>query len=199
MKTLVAALFWPCVILAIPLTDESAFCAVELSVTLPDGSAVTSGTAVLIDSSGDVVQTAQVRRGQTAFCDLDFGTYSIRVAQTTSIPVTLLGVKAVYGHRQRLGVVLNPAPDVGSGGGGGNACRAYVRVATPDGKPVQRAKVISNGVAGETDDFGRVLLLVPLGRFTTFRFEKIGFGNVDSTFSCSRSSDYIERRVYFSR
>ncbi len=173
------------------------FCAVRLSAVLPDGSAILSATADLIDESGETVQSRTIKNGRGEFCDFGFGVYSIRVhGQMIDLPVSVHGIRLIYGKTQDVQVTINPSIHAGAYWGGGNACRAYVRVATVRRKPIPAATVTSDHHTQTADSYGRLLLLVPLGKFTTFRFEKAGFQPASLTLSCSDSDERLERTVY---
>ena len=201
MKALLKVVVLATITPACALSQQSGapFCAVTLSVASPDGRPVLSGQTQLMDEQGTTVEVSAIANGRAAFCDFGFGPHSIRVQQDASIPVTLFGIHLTYGQEQHLRVVMNPVPDTGSEGGGGNACRGYVRLITPDGRPIPNASAVYHGTSFHSDAFGRLLLLVPLRQFATFRFEKPGFVTRDVSLSCSTWDDQIERKIVLTR
>ena len=171
------------------------FCALTLSVALADGSPVSSAKTELLDPNGTIVQRALIRGGYAEFCDFGFGDHSIRVYDEQHLPVTVTGIRLRYGHEQAIKVVLNSPVDVGSDMAIGNVCRAYARVTSIDGKPIASARAVVKAETYHADAFGRILLLVPLKQFASFRFEALGFDTRDVVFSCSGPEERIERSV----
>jgi hypothetical protein len=172
------------------------FCALDLLVVLPNGNPVVAATADLLDERGYVVKTAEVKVGKASFCDFDFGPHSLRVQHEASLPVVLLGIKLVYGIPQHLVITLNPLSPGSFDGSAGNACRAYVRAEDLKRGPLNGVRAEWDGNSMEGDEFGRFLLLVPLGRFTTFTFPKSGFRADSLILSCSGPGDVLLRTVY---
>jgi hypothetical protein len=173
----------------------TAFCAVELTITIGGGGMASSGAAELRDDRGKVVQVAPIEKGKASFCDFEFGAHSIRVDNENSIPVTLNGIRLIYGETQRLAVILNPRPATPEGGGG-NACRAYIRAQDLHQQPIAEVRATSDAGAYIGDEFGRFLLLVPLRRFVTFTFEKAGYKPLQLTLACNSWSEELARTVY---
>ena len=186
-------------LVGLPLTAYAEFCGVRLSVTLPDHSPVILASADLIDARGMIVQTAQVRDGEAEFCDFGFGHYSIRVYNDSSLPVVLSGIRLKYGRTQTLLVMLNPIDGVGTGVGSGNACRAYIRVFSRNMSPITGARVSLGSARYTSDSFGRVLVLIPLRRFVSVRFEKSAFQPREISLGCADPTDLIERTVVLFR
>jgi hypothetical protein len=186
-------------LLSLPCLKGGEFCALRLSVTLPDGIPVVSAAAELLDARGTIVQTTTIANGEGHFCDFGFGPHSIRVHEESSIPTVLTGIQLIYGEPQELRVVLNPLSSAGVHGGGGNACMAYVRIISIDGKPVAGVTINPRGTNEESDRFGRLLLLVPLGRFWTIQFERTGFRPQSATFSCSSWDESLTRTIVLQR
>jgi hypothetical protein len=175
------------------------FCAVELLVTLADGSRVMSASADLTDGRGAVVQTTKIVNGSGSFCDFGSGFYSIRVTDQQNLTVTLQGVRFDYREAQRLVVVMNRSAGAGSVGFAGNACRAFLRVKTPDGNALPGVKAAYEGTSFVADDFGRLIVLVPLKVFASFRLEKPGYRSQGVVLSCADPSESIEREVFILR
>lgn len=171
------------------------FCAVRLTVAWPDGSPISGAIASLVGSDGNVVQTVEVRTGLAEFCDFGFGYYSIRVQHKSSNPVTLYRVRLIYGHTQDLHITLNSSSKGDFGPAAGNACTAYVRVQSTEGEPISSVQAIRKGMAGEADEFGRLLLLVPLKEFVVFRFQSPRFQSHEASFSCMRPEEQIEKTI----
>jgi hypothetical protein len=174
-------------------------CAVEVIVDVADGGGVSRATAELIDSRGSVIQTTGVSSGRGWFCDFGFGPHSIRVERPGSLPVTLAGIELVYGETQRLRVILNPVAAQEKQVSGGNACRAYVRVESVEGKSVGGASATYRGRDFSADEYGRVLLLVPMNTLAEFRFRAVGFRAESVSLSCSRPGEVREKAVILSR
>jgi hypothetical protein len=182
-----------------PEVPETPFCAVELLVTLADGSRVVSASAELIDGRGLLVQTTTIVNGSGSFCDFGFGLYSIRVTDPQNLSVSLQGVRFDYREAQRLVVVMNRSAGAGSGGVAGNACRAFLRVKSPDGRAIPGVKASYSGMASVADEFGRLLISVPLKVFAPFRLQKPGYRSQDVLLSCADASESIEREVFLQR
>jgi hypothetical protein len=174
---------------------DEGFCAVELIVTLPDGSAVAKGQADLIDSRGRVVQTTPIVSGRGTFCDFGFGFYSIRVQHEDLLGVTISGVRLVYKTPQHLRITLSLPGRHGDEFRTGKFCLAYLRF-TSQGDSVPRVKITDDrGVVREADEFGRVLVRVRLREVTLFSFEKPGYRPRDLALTCDSLYDDIERTV----
>jgi|HubBroStandDraft_1064217.scaffolds.fasta_scaffold280682_2 hypothetical protein len=179
--------------------SDTPFCAVELLVTLPDGSRVASASADLVDGRGTPVQTTKIVNGSGSFCDFGFGLYSIRVTDRQDLSVTLQGVRFDYRQAQRLVVVMNRSAGAGSGGVAGNACRAFLRVRTPEGGALPGVKASYEGASSVADEFGRLLVSVPLKVFAPFHLEKAGYRPQDVLLSCADAGESIEREVFLRR
>jgi hypothetical protein len=200
MNTRAAALLFTAVLAQGAQSDGKAkFCAVELSVTLPDGSPIISATAELLNAEAVVVQRQLITNGSGTFCDFGFGPHSIRVGHGSSLTTTISGIKLIFGQTQHLRVVLNSHPEAGSGGAVGTACRALLRLQSPNGDPIAGVTVTYRGNSAESDNYGRVLLLVPLKQFTAIAVQKVGFQSKDLSLSCSEPYEFIERNVYLLR
>jgi hypothetical protein len=178
---------------------KAEFCAIELSVTLPDGSPIVSATAELLNAEWVVVQEQPIRNGKGTICDFGFGFHSIRVRHGATLTTTISGVKFIFGRTQRLHVVLNSDPEGGSGGAAGNACRALLRLQSPNGDPIAGVRVTYGGNSTESDKYGRALLVVPLKQFTAIAVKKAGFQSKDLSLSCSAPYEFLERNVYLLR
>lgn len=168
-------------------------------MTLPDQSPVILASADLIDARGAIVQTAQVKDEEADFCDFGFGYYSIRVYNDSSFPVVLSGIRLTYGRTQTFLVTLNPIRGVGTGVGSGNACAAYIRVFSVDMKPIAGAKVSLDLARYASDSFGRVLVLIPLRKFVSVRFEQSAFDPREISLGCTAPTDLIERTIFLLR
>lgn len=153
------------------------FCAVTLSVRLSDGQPVPSASARLIDPSGETVQRKRVINGRAEFCDFGFGPHSILVrAGSDCGSVLLRGVRLAYGFAQTFGVILNTCGYEGNASG--NACFTYLRVASPDGKPLAGVEIKETGVTSPivaTDRYGRASVSVHAGAQAEFTLLKPGY------------------------
>jgi len=200
MKTHATVLLFAAVLAQGAQSDGKAeFCAVELSVTLPDGSPIVSATAELLNAEWVVVQEQPIRNGKGTICDFGVGFHSIRVRHGATFTTIISGVRFIFGRTQRLHVVLNSDPEGGSGGAAGNACRALLRLQSLNGDPVPGVTVTHGGRTTESDAYGRVSLLVPLKQFTTISFQKTEYRSHDLSLSCSRAEEFLERNVYLHR
>ena len=196
VRLLFAAVSFAVQLLGAPQSRERGFCAIELDVSLSDGSPVATAEADLVDFRENVVKTVSIRSGKGLLCDFGFGYYSIRVRRESLLPTTISGVKLIYGETQHLRFVLNQAGRQGDEFRVGRSCGAYVRVVTSKNEPVSLVRVTSDrSVVEETDEFGRLLLRVRLRDVTLFHFEKPGFRSADLTMSCDTLYDDIERSV----
>ena len=90
-------------LLSLPCLKGGEFCALRLSVTLPDGIPVVSAAAELLDARGTIVQTTTIANGEGHFCDFGFGPHSIRVHEESSIPTVLTGIQLIYGEPTSMG------------------------------------------------------------------------------------------------
>lgn len=173
------------------------FCAVRLSVTLPNGNRVSSGHVELIDPLGNVVRRTDFVDGHAELCDFGFGLHSIRVSKDGFLPVVISGIRLVYQEAQELRIVLNAGHNVGTGISAGIACMAYVRVMGTEGAPLTGVRATNQGFVYESDSYGRMGLLVPLKSFADFRFEKAGFQARTISLGCGDlTSGQLERAVY---
>jgi hypothetical protein len=170
-------------------------CGVELLVTLANGHPIGSATAQLLNAEGTIVQSTSITAGRGRFCDFGFGPHSIRVVRAGSLATTLSGIEFIFGQTQQLYVTMNPASSKDTEEGGGNACRAYIRAQTLDGKPIAGAIASIRNTRVRGDDYGRFMLLVPLNAFTEFRFEKAGFAPRSLVLSCSSWDELLERAI----
>jgi hypothetical protein len=200
MRTHATVLLFAAVLAQGAQSDGKAeFCAVELSVTLPNGSPIVSATAELLNDESVVVQQQPIRNGKGTICDFGFGFHSIRVRHGATLTTTVSGVKLIFGQIQRLHIVLNSPAGAGAGGAAGNACRALLRLQSPNGDPVAGVRIYHGGNSTESDKYGRALLLVPLKQFTTIAVKKAGFKSTDLSLSCSEPYEFLERNVYLLR
>jgi hypothetical protein len=202
MMKLIIFLSFGFIALGEPQSADQPFCAVELEVTIPDGSAVALASAELLDGRGEVIKTAPVVDGKGKFCDFGFGSYTLRVDHRFLLPVAIYGIRLIYGETQHIRVILNESDLNRDGVGGGTACRAYLRFQelSLNERSIPNVNIISSmGTPGpKADAFGRARILVPLHKFTIFRFEKAGFEPKSVSLSCSEFLPDIERTIYMS-
>src|SRR5262249_118753 len=149
--------------------------------------------AVVMDSTGNVIDQVKITDGKGRVCDIDFGPHSIRVTIPQALPVTVSDVRLSYGWTQRLLFVMNPRPggDVGGGTFDIRTTRpiegweGYGRVKSERGTPLPDVQISYKESRYTSDVFGRVRIIVPLREFTVFQFEKAGFRTTDLPLSCS--------------
>jgi hypothetical protein len=170
-----------------------------LTITQSDGSVAGPVVAQILDDQGRQLQSTQVAGGHGVICDLGFGTHSIRVERDGYLPVTLSGVRAIFGLTQHLALIMNPIADRGSQGGGGNACRVYFRIRTVDDHPVPEADVLLNAHHFRADEYGRVLVLLRLRQFESVRIEHTGFRPEVLSLGCGQWDEEIDRTIILGR
>ena len=197
MNTKHALILTVAALMGASMSTHAEFCAVQLSVTYPDNQPIVLGRAELLDSTGRIISAGDVRSGHGEFCDFGFGEHSIRVSSDLTLPVVIHGVRLHYGNTQTLRVVLNQNPDHKGdvAPSSGNACSAYARITSVDGKSLSGVKVTYAGFTSVSDSFGRVVFLIPLNKFASFRFAKAGMQDRELTLSCSEPSERFERVV----
>lgn len=177
-------------------SGEPPFCAVELSVSLARGGGADGAEAELVDQLGNVRERRHVSRGRAEFCDFGFGPHSITVRHYGNTTVTLSGIRLVYGETQRFHVVLNASPQIGDVLTLGTACTAYLRVVDQDNrKPIGGAKASDSARNPASDEFGRLRILVPLLRFTTFTLRRDGYVPRAVVLGCARAEELIEQEI----
>jgi hypothetical protein len=169
------------------------FCAVRVDVRRPNGNAVSRGVAELVNSNGNVVESRAVSQGSVAFCDLDFGVYSIRIHTLDGCGGTVIeGVRGIYGLPQQLKSVLNSCP--GGEDGLANSCFTYVRVKFDSGAPAADVAISMTGARQLrfTDRYGRVQLAVNTGQQHDVVFSKAGFAPEHLTLNCRTPSSGVK-------
>ncbi len=186
------------IFMASSVTAET-FCALRIIVTTEGGDPIFAGEAQLVGADGSIVQVAKINAGRGEFCDFGFGPHSVRVSGNGMRATTVSGIVLTYGKTLNLRVVMNVLKS-SDGGGGGNACSAYLRVQTTEGKPISGARVTAVSARGRVkgivcDEYGRALLLVPTGEFVAYRAEDPGFRPTQFTLSCSTWDESLERTV----
>jgi hypothetical protein len=163
------------------------FCAVELEVVYTDdGQPVVEAVVELIDSGGRVIRTQRVVNGRTSLCDFGFGDYSILVHDERSqcAATEIKKVHVIYGVTQKFKVALNFCMDEGDVFG--NACGTYVRVATPDGRPLKGVQISydKKEMKEITDSYGRGTLTVREGMKQSFTFSLPGYKSQTRVLEC---------------
>lgn len=113
------------------------FCAVRLSLQSKTAQPVMLGNAVAVDGAGNVAARVRIESGQVEFCDLDFGTYTIRIDALNSYSTDIVGIEIWPDLEQHLTVVINDTPN--GGDFLGNACRTHFRVVSPERKTIPGA------------------------------------------------------------
>lgn len=162
--------------------------------TVNESAVPLSGVPVeLVDAEGRIVFATQSQDGEAEICDFDFGTYSVRVWRGACLPTTVSNIRFKPGEPMRLTIMVNtctPRPDHRT------ACGVYVRVRTPDGRPIQRVEVWQNGrdwkVLG--DQFGRAVFPVKRAATTAVLVGAPGYRTEALRLSCIDVED-IERRI----
>jgi len=175
-------------------TASGEFCALRLTVVDKEGQPGGAALVELVDKDGRVVFRDRTRDGLLDICDFDFGVYSLRIGSNECFPTTISNILLDLGVQDRLKVILNGCGQghyVRAGG-----CKAYFRVASPDGKALAGVEVVPpiSSRAKKTDSYGRVSFYTSSAKTVPFTFSVTGYQDQGVEVSC-KDVETIERKV----
>ena len=182
-------------LLAVSTADLVAGDVCELTIrVLNDSGQPRSSTLVeLLAPNGTVVESGRTNNGTVRFCDLGFGTHSVRVGEDECDPVTIARIAENFQMENTITVTKHSC----SSGYESTArsCPIHIRVRSVDG-PLPQARLTFPGIKipEAADKYGRVSSALLTASNSIFTISMPGYSPTTVSLSCEQTEP-IERTI----